>query len=169
LKFDDFASGVLTREMAKAAAPPAELWESKRGGLVIIECPQPIPCDPCHTSCPTGAVLSFEDINDLPKVDFAKCTGCAMCVAKCPGLACFVVDLTYGGDDEALMKLPYEMLPRPEEGMEVDCLNRVGDIVTKGMVIRVQEPQRDRTLVVHVAVPKDLILDIRAIEVKPHG
>jgi len=29
LKFDDFASGVLTQEMAKAAAPPTELWENK--------------------------------------------------------------------------------------------------------------------------------------------
>ncbi len=132
----------------------------------MIECPQPIPCDPCHTSCPTGAVLPFEDINDLPRVDYSKCTGCAMCVAKCPGLACFVVDLTYGGEDEALIKLPYEILPRPEEGMEVDCLNRVGDTVATGMVIRVQEPQRDKTLVVYVVVPKSLVLDIRAIRVR---
>lgn len=169
MRFDDFATGVLTQEMAKATAPPTELWEGKRGGLVIIECPQPIPCDPCHTSCPTGAVLPFEDINDLPKVDYAKCTGCAMCVAKCPGLACFVVDLTYGGEDEALIKLPYEMILRPEEGTEVECLNRVGEPAATGMIIKVQEPQRDKTLVVHVAVPKSLVLDIRAIRVKSHG
>jgi len=169
LKFDDFAAGVLTQEMAKAAAPPTELWENKRGGLVIIECPKPIPCDPCHTSCPTGAVLPFEDINDLPKVDYAKCTGCAMCVAKCPGLACFVVDLTYGGEDEALIKLPYEMIPCPEEGTEVECLNRMGEPAATGMIVKVQEPQRDKTLVVHVAVPKSFVLDIRAIRVKSHG
>ena len=92
-----------------------------------------------------------------------------MCVAKCPGLACFVVDLTYGGEDEALIKLPYEMIPCPEEGTEVECLNRVGEPAATGIIVKVQEPQRDKTLVVYVAVPKSLVLDIRAIRVKSHG
>ena len=48
----------------------------------------------------------------------------------------------------------------------MDCLNRVGDTVATGMVIRVQEPQRDKTLVVYVVVPKSLVLDIRAIRVR---
>ena len=108
-----FNSGILTGERPGAEKPPQELWEKKANGLVIIECPQRIPCNPCHTSCPTGAVMPFADINDTPRIDYTKCTGCTMCVAKCPGLACFVVDLTYGGPDEALMKLPYEMLPVP--------------------------------------------------------
>ncbi len=160
-----FNSGVLTEEMIEKVKPPMDLWESKKGGLVIIECPQRIPCNPCHTSCPTGAVLPFEDINDLPKIDYSKCTGCAMCVAKCPGLACFVVDLTYGNEDEALIKLPYEMLPVPEKGEEVDCLNRVGEVVAKGKVVAVTEPGKDKTKVVHVAIPKNLVMDIRAIRV----
>ena len=37
------------------------------------------------------------------------------CVAVCPGLACFVVDLTWGDEHQALMKIPYEMLPIPSE------------------------------------------------------
>lgn len=41
---------------------------------------------PCATSCPTGAVRPFEDINDNPSSDYSKCTGCGLCVAKCPGL-----------------------------------------------------------------------------------
>ncbi len=160
-----FNSGILTGERPGAEKPPQELWETKANGLVIIECPQRIPCNPCHTSCPTGAVLPFEDINDTPRIDYTKCTGCTMCVAKCPGLACFVVDLTYGGEDEALMKLPYEMLPVPEVGSEVECLNRSGEVVSKGKVIRVMEPWKDKTKVVHVAVPKTLVMDIRAIRV----
>jgi hypothetical protein len=88
-----------------------------------------------------------------------------MCVAKCPGLACFVADLTYGGDDEALLKLPYEMLPLPKEGEEVECLDREGRAVARGNVVRVMEPWKDKTKVVHVAVPKTLVMEIRAIRV----
>ena len=79
-----FNSGILTEERPGAIKPPQELWEKKANGLVIIECPQRIPCNPCHTSCPTGAVMPFEDINDTPKIDYAKCTGCAMCTEVCP-------------------------------------------------------------------------------------
>lgn len=160
-----FNSGVLTESRTGAIEPPRELWETKKNGLVIIECPQRIPCNPCHTSCPTGAVKAFNDINDQPSIDYEKCTGCARCVAVCPGLACFVVDLTWGGDSDALMKLPYEMLPMPEEGATVDCLNRVGEPVSKGKVIKVTEPMHDKTHVVHVEVPKDKVMDIRAIRV----
>jgi Fe-S-cluster-containing hydrogenase component 2 len=160
-----FNSGVLTEERPGAVKPPQELWESKKNGLVIIECPQRIPCNPCHTSCPTGAVMSFKDINDQPQIDYSKCTGCARCVAVCPGLACLVVDLTWGEADRALMKLPYEMLPEPEEGHQVDCLNREGEAVAKGIVVKVTEPMHDKTRVVHVDVPKDLVMDIRAIRV----
>lgn len=67
-----------------------------------------IPCNPCHNELPTGAVVEFKDINDQPEIDYEKCTGCGMCVAKCPGLACFVIDLTFS-EDKALLKLPYEL------------------------------------------------------------
>lgn len=160
-----YASGILDKERPGAVKPPQDLWEKKKNGLVIIECPQRIPCDPCHTSCPTGAVLPFEDINDTPKIDYAKCTGCGMCVAKCPGLACFVVDLTAGGQEEALIKLPYELLPRPQKGDTVDCLDRSGKVVAKGKVESVTEPWKDKTLVVSVLIPKKEVMTIRAIRV----
>lgn len=160
-----YNSGVLPPEMYEQHEPPKDLWESKKNGLVIVECPQRIPCNPCHTGCPTGAIMEFADINDTPKVDYSKCTGCAMCVAKCPGLACFVADLTYGGDEEALLKLPYEMLPLPDVGEEVECLNREGKVVSKGKVLKVVEPWKDKTKVIHVTVPKTLVMEIRAIRV----
>lgn len=160
-----FNGGVLTEPRPGAELPPADLWATKKNGLVLIECPQRIPCNPCATSCPTGAILPFEDINDTPRIDYEKCIGCAKCVARCPGLACFVVDMTAGAEDEALMKLPYEMLPRPEKGDEVACLNRVGETVAKAKVQAVLEPWKDSTLVVNVLVPKDLVNEIRAIRV----
>ncbi|MDR1020659.1 MAG: 4Fe-4S dicluster domain-containing protein [Synergistaceae bacterium] len=157
-----FKSGVLNGEQPGAVLPPDKLWESKKNGLVIIECPQRIPCNPCNTSCPAGAVKPFEDINDLPSVDYAKCTGCALCVATCPGLACFVVDLSFS-NERALIKLPYEMLPLPDPGDEVECLDRVGEAVGPGRVEAVLEPLKDSTKVLVVSVKKNLILDVRAV------
>jgi hypothetical protein len=37
--------------------------------------------------------------------------------------------------------------------------------VAKGIVVKVTEPMHDKTRVVHVDVPKDLVMDIRAIKV----
>jgi Fe-S-cluster-containing hydrogenase component 2 len=159
-----FNSGILTGERPGAVLPPKELWESKKNGLVLIECPQRIPCNPCATSCPTGAVIPFEDINDTPRIDYSKCTGCAMCVAKCPGLACFVADLTWGAK-EALLKLPYEMLPLPAKGQTVACLNRQGEEVHRTQIVNVTQPWKDSTYVVSVAVPKELVLEVRAVKV----
>lgn len=159
-----YNSGILTEERPGAIMPPKDLWEGKKNGLVIVECPQRIPCNPCNTSCPTGAIIPFEDINDTPRIDYAKCTGCALCVAVCPGLACFVVDMTFS-HDKALYKLPYELLPVPNKGDVVECLGRAGEVIAKGTVEAVTEPKKDRTLVIHVSAPKDLVGKIRAIRV----
>lgn len=163
-KGKEYNSGVLTGEMPGAVLPPQEEWQAKKNGYVVIECPQRIPCNPCGTVCPTGAVLPFTDINDVPLLDYSKCTGCALCVAKCPGLACFVIDLTYG-DEEAVIKLPYELLPVPEKGEKVACLNRRGEQVAEGTVSAVMKPLGDRTKVISIIIPKKLAGEIRAIRV----
>lgn len=164
LKEKSFESGVLGSERPGATLPPHELWQFKKNGLVVIECPQRIPCNPCNTSCPTGAVKPFEDINDVPAIDYDKCTGCALCVAKCPGLACFVIDLSFSAD-YALIKLPHEMLPLPNPGDEVECLDRTGETIGRGKVEKVTEPHKDRTRVLAVSVKKDLISEVRAVRV----
>ncbi|GHV49615.1 4Fe-4S ferredoxin [Synergistales bacterium] len=159
-----FENGVLTEERPGAVKPPQDLWNKKKGGLVVVECPQRIPCNPCNTSCPVSAIKTFSDINDVPEIDYDKCTGCGICVAVCPGLACFVIDLTFA-DGLALLKLPYEMLPLPEKGATVKCLDRTGKAVCDGKVENVAEPKKDKTKVVHVAVPIDKAHDVRAIRV----
>lgn len=159
-----FNSGVLVENKAGAVLPPQKEWENKKGGYVVIECPQRIPCNPCATSCPTGAVVPFSDINDVPTVDYSKCTGCGLCVAKCPGLACFVIDLTYS-EDKAVIKLPYELIPVPKKGETVKCLNRTGEVAAQGEVLSVAEPLKDRTRVISVIIPKSAVNEIRAIRV----
>lgn len=40
-----------------------------------------IGCTICAKNCPEGAITM---VNDLPVIDFSKCTQCKVCVAKCP-------------------------------------------------------------------------------------
>ncbi|MGI6359170.1 MAG: 4Fe-4S dicluster domain-containing protein [Bacillota bacterium] len=138
----------------------------QRGAVAIIECYQQIPCNPCATACPRGAIQPFKDINDLPTIDHDRCNGCAICVANCPGLAIFVVDESYR-PDLALVKLPYEQLPLPKAGETVLALDRAGQVVGEGVVRLVQNPKAfDRTAVIHLEVPRELAQTVRNIRVE---
>ncbi|NLS45165.1 MAG: 4Fe-4S binding protein [Firmicutes bacterium] len=142
--------------------------DSKRraeGPVVVIECFQEIPCDPCHAACNRGAISAFDDINHLPEVDFTKCNGCGLCISVCPGLAIFVVDETWK-DDLAVVRLPYEFLPLPQKGQIVDGLGRDGVKLCEAKVVRVDNTRwHNRTPVIWIEVPKDLSMDVRHIRV----
>ena len=135
-----------------------------KGPVVIIECFQKIPCDPCAISCKLGAIKPFEDINDLPVVDFDKCTGCGICISSCPGLAIFVIDLNYS-EEKSLIKLPHEMLPLPEKGEEVYALDRDGSILGKAKVVRVLKI-KNKTHIISLEVPKSMVMKVRSIKVE---
>ena len=133
------------------------------GPVAVIECFQSIPCDPCATACPRGAILPFADINDRPKIDNDKCTGCILCMTKCPGLAIITVDATYS-DTEAIISLPYEFLPVPEVGQIVQALDRAGAVVANSKVVKVITP-KNKVTVVTVTVDKHLIKTVRNVKV----
>jgi len=133
-----------------------------QGPVVIIECFQKIPCDPCAISCKLGAIKPFEDINDLPIVDFDKCTGCGICISSCPGLAIFVIDMNYS-DEKSLIKLPHEMLPLPEKGEDVYALDRAGGILGKVKVVRVLKI-KNKTNIISLEVPKSMVMKVRSIK-----
>lgn len=156
-------TGIPTEEQLLQALPPPE--RRSRGPVAVFECFQRIPCNPCYTACKVGAVKKFEDINDLPSVDYDKCTGCGLCVAACPGLAIFVIDETYS-PTETLIKLPYEFLPLPRVGELVSALNRAGEAVGVARVVRVQS-SKNKTQVVWVTVPKEIAQEVRNIRVSP--
>jgi len=142
-----------------------------QGPVAVIECFQPIPCDPCAAACPRGAIRSFDDINDRPEIDNDKCNGCILCMTKCPGLAIMVVDMTWSYD-RALIKLPYEFRPLPEKGQPVQALDREGVAVAEAEVVRVQNSKSlNNVPVVTIAVDKSLvkiIRNIRAIQQSIH-
>ena len=135
-----------------------------QGPVVIIECFQKIPCDPCAISCKLGAIKPFKDINDLPQIDFDKCTGCGICISSCPGLAIFVIEMNYS-EEKSLIKLPHEMLPLPEKGEDVYALDRAGSMLGKAKVIKVLKI-KNKTHVISIEVPKSMAMKVRSIKVE---
>jgi Fe-S-cluster-containing hydrogenase component 2 len=94
----------------------------RRGPVAVIECIQEIPCDPCVGACKFDAI-SMDGINGIPRVDFAKCTGCMSCLKVCPGLAIFIQDKSKA---KPSVTVPYEYLPLPVKGGTVTLLGRDG-------------------------------------------
>jgi len=157
-------TGIVTREMFEECLPDKE--RRSKGPYVIFECFQEIPCNPCQTSCRFGAVLPMADINERPAADREKCTGCGVCVSRCPGLAAFVIDETFS-QDRITIKLPYELIPLPAKGEIVDALDREGNAVGEAEVLAVLSGKSvDRTNIITIAVSKDLLYDVRNIRVR---
>ena len=158
--------GVLSKdELSKLPGMPSK-ERIKKGSVVIIECAEEIPCNPCEIACPQGAIEIGENINTLPVLKEDLCTGCGVCIAMCPGLAIFTVDLIFS-KKEGLVKIPHEFLPLPKNGEIVKCLNREGKVVSEGRIVKVSNPKgNDRTPVISVAVPKEVAMDVRGIKIK---
>ena len=155
-------TGIPTDDDLEKVIPDKE--RLAKGPVVVIECFQKIPCDPCAISCKLGAIKPFNDINDLPQVDFEKCTGCGVCISSCPGLAIFVMEMNYS-DEKSLIKLPHEMLPLPEKGDDVYALDRAGSMLGKAKVIKVLKI-KNKTHVISIEVPKSMAMKVRSIKVE---
>jgi len=155
-------TGIPTKEDLAAVTPTDERFS--KGPVVIVECFQKIPCNPCVTACRFNAITKPNDINDLPEVDFSKCNGCGICIAQCPGLAIFVVDKTYS-ETHAVVRIPHEFVPVPEKGQFVPCLDRAGQERGSFEVVRViSGGAKNKTTVIWLAVPQELAMEIRSIK-----
>ena len=145
-----------------AAFPSAKVYEV--GIHPVIECTQNIPCNPCQEACKVGCIKVGSNITSLPVVDKqAKCIGCGMCVANCPGQAIFLVE-----QDEqwAQITLPYEFLPLPEKGTQGTALDRSGKPVCQAEVVSVRAAKAlDHTALLTMRVPKEYAATARFIRV----
>jgi Fe-S-cluster-containing hydrogenase component 2 len=160
----DFAErGYLSEEEFSRLQPSEE--RKKTGPVAILECVQDIPCNPCESACPFHAITVGLPITSLPVLHVDKCVGCGICIAKCPGLAIFVVDYSRPGP-LGTVQLPYEFYPLPQVGDTVVAVDRKGETVDCATVVRVNlTAGQDHTAVITVAVPKQIVHVVRAIKV----
>ena len=155
-------TGIPTKEDIQTVCPSDERFA--RGPVVVVECFQEIPCNPCVDACKFGAITKPGGINDLPKVDFSKCNGCGVCITQCPGLAIFVVDKTYSAA-HAVVRIPYEFIPVPEKGQFACGLDRAGEERGWFEVVRVASGgAKNKTTVIWLAVPRELAMEVRSIK-----
>jgi ferredoxin len=144
-------------ELSDAGALPSR-EEMARKSCVCIECIEEIPCNPCETSCPTGALTVGEPITRLPLIDRGKCTACGLCIPACPGLAIWIKSVK---GEKAQIRFPWEYLPYPATGEEVEMANRLGETICKGTVRSVSVPARnDRTAVVTAEFPAEFVDEV---------
>ncbi len=163
------AEGIPTPDELKKTPGWSSLKRLQEGPVAIIECIEEIPCDPCESACPAGAIKIGSSITNLPVLDEDKCTGCGLCISSCPGLAIFVLNLNYTGES-ALLSFPFEFLPLPKVGEEVSAIDREGRTVCKGKVVKILNKRRqDYTSAVSISIPKKHALVVRAISVKKNG
>ena len=142
--------------------PGIEVLNNKK--CVVIECKQNIPCNPCESACPHHAISIGNPITNLPVVDPEKCIGCGLCVAQCPGQACFLVDMSH--EEYDTVTLPYEYYPLPEKDQEVYGLSRDGKICDQSSCCKnCFDKENDRTAVIEVKVPKGYGMKVRNISV----
>ena len=156
--------GIPNKEDIAKVTPSDERFSE--GPVVIVECFQEIPCDPCVKACKHGAITMPRDINEIPIVNNKLCNGCGLCISFCPGLAIFVVDKSYS-DELALIKLPYEYVPVPHAGQRVTGLSRAGEALGCFEVLKVTSGgKKNMTYTISLAVPQDLAMEVRDIKVK---
>ncbi|MGE5485521.1 MAG: NADH-quinone oxidoreductase subunit I [Ignavibacteriales bacterium] len=149
-------------EVARAPGYPSR-ERMEKGPVAIIECMQEIPCNPCEAACPKGAIRVGQPITNVPALDGDKCAGCGLCLPKCPGLAIFLLDMTYS-DSEAALSFPHEYLPLPEPGASVTAVDRAGRPVCGARVLKVSNPARnDHTPVITIAIPRQMADQVRGI------
>ncbi len=157
------SAGVVSlEELRKTPGYPTE-GRFGKGPVPVIECVEEIPCNPCQTMCDRKLIQVGTPITNLPRLVDAEgeCSGCARCIAICPGLAVFIVDKTFS-EAEASIALPYELLPLPEKGEKVFGVDRAGRKVCEGYVHRVIAGKRmNRTSVVTIVVSKEHAEDVR--------
>lgn len=156
-------TGIPSKEMIMGKFPSID--RINKGPVAVVECYKEIPCNPCQTACKFDAIKVGEDINNIPALNSDNCTGCAICLSKCPGLAIMVVD---GSKSETTVqiKIPYEFLPLPIAGDIVKGLDREGKYIAEVKVINVLNPKSfDRTPIITLEADRKFLYEIRNIKV----
>jgi len=142
----------------------------EEGVMPIFHCYQEVPCNPCATVCPEGAIKTERDeITGLPYIiDVSMCKGCMNCIFICPGLAATLVD--YSKDKEhPIVTLPYEIWrEKVEVGEKVPITDVDGAVLGYYPVEKVISNRKKYpgTLLVQVKVEKSMAKEAAGIWVQ---
>lgn len=126
----------------------------------VFHCLQEIPCNPCTSVCPEGAIATMDDaITGVPYLFKSDaCKACFNCVRVCPGLAITLVD-SRRDHDHPTVTLPYEL---PREGLtvgtRVTVVGREGEELGLHPVTKILNPSRayPATALVQLQLPREL-------------
>lgn len=146
-----------------------EIPADEQGVFPIFHCSQEIPCNPCTSICPKGAItIEGSDILGLPMFNEEDCIACEQCVAVCPGLAITLVDYRKVDEGSALVSIPYEFPGSSiKEGDIVTVLDTLGELLGNVPVVKVRSPKfADHAQLVKVKAPNDIAKRIAGIRVQ---
>jgi len=160
-----------TAEVLKSrpgAVVTEDIPEMEDGVFPVLHCAQEIPCNPCTSVCSQGCIIiEGNDIRGLPEYVGDGCTGCAQCVAICPGLAITLVD--YRKDPEhPTVTIPYEFAADSiHAGDVVTVLDTEGAVLGNVEVVKVRSPKfADRACLVRVRAVREYARRIAGIRVQ---
>lgn len=125
------------------------------GVFPVFHCNEEIPCNPCTDVCPHKSIIIEGDrLLGLPYFK-GKCSGCAKCVAICPGLAVTLVDFRKSEPGYAQVTIPFELLEdKLNVGSMLPILDAEGNYLTDGRLVSIKSPGfADRTLLITLKVP----------------
>jgi sarcosine oxidase, subunit alpha len=142
------------------------VFEISEKYIPILHCYQEIPCNPCISVCPSGAIKlqdALGSIMDLPYFD-GECTRCGQCIAVCPGLAVSVAKKLYG--DFAEVILPHEFIPNFSANDFIPLTDNVGNYLEKGEVIRINYSKKYKTHLISLKVSLENATKIAGIRIQ---
>ncbi len=146
--------------------------EERAGVFPVFHCSQEIPCNPCASVCPQGAIyIDPNDIRQVPQYIAAKlgkaCLGCEKCVTICPGLAITLLDFRKD-ENRPIVTIPFEFARNQiRPGDEVTVLDTTGNVLGQVPVSAVRAVRaNDRTLLVKVQAPAEYAREIAGIRVQ---
>jgi sarcosine oxidase, subunit alpha len=120
--------------------------------IPILHCFQEIPCNPCISVCPSGAIKlqdALGSIMDLPYFD-GECSRCGQCIAVCPGLAISVAKKLYGEFAEVI--LPHEFIPNFSANEFITLTDTDGNYLEKGEVMKINYSKKYKTNLITLKV-----------------
>lgn len=134
--------------------------------MPILHCYQEIPCNPCISVCPSGAIKLQDALNsimDLPYFD-GDCSRCGQCIAVCPGLAISVAKKLYGEFAEVV--LPFEFIPNFHANDFITLTDTEGNYLEKGEVMKINYSKKYKTNLITLKVSVENATRIAGIRIQ---